>query len=102
MPEHSLPMSQWLRDLGRNLRTGALLVFAHPVSKLRFRIGVPQLLVLFFFSVWLDLAVDTVRGVPVAALVLNGLLLEGFYGRYPFGFAAASGLGACSAPLILV
>src|SRR5438105_5687580 len=88
MPERSPAMSQWLRDLGRNLRSGALLVFAQPVSKLRFRIGVPQLLVLFFFSAWLDLAVDTVRREPGAAFVLRGLIGEGFYGGLVMLFAA--------------
>src|SRR5205085_6822423 len=88
MPERAPPMSQWLRDLGRNLRSGALLIFAQPVSKLRFRIGVPQLLVLFFFSAWLDLAVDTVRREPGAAFVLRGLIGEGFYGGLLMLFAA--------------
>src|SRR6266550_1357078 len=88
MPERSPAMSQWLRDLGRNLRSGALLVFAQPVSKLGFRIGVPQLLVLFFFSAWLDLAVDTLRREPGAAFVLNGLIGEGFYGGLLMLFSA--------------
>ena len=88
MPERSSAMSQWLRDLGRNLRSGALLIFAQPVSKLRFRIGVPQLLVLFFFSAWLDLAVDTLRREPGAAFVLNGLIGEGFYGGLLMLFSA--------------
>jgi hypothetical protein len=81
-------MSQWLRDLGRNLWSGALLVFGQPVSKLRFRIGVPQLLVLFFLSAWLDLAVDTVRREPDSTFVLRGLIGEGFYGGLLMLFAA--------------
>ena len=81
-------MSQWMRDLGRNLWSGALLVFGQPVSKLRFRIGVPQLLVLFVLSAWLDLAVDTVRREPGAAFVLRGLIGEGFYGGLLMLFAA--------------
>src|SRR2546421_12270472 len=100
MPERSPAMSQWLRDLGRNLRSGALLVFAQPVSKLGFRIGVPQLLVLFFFSAWLDLAVDTVRREPGAAFVLNGLIGEGFYGGLVVLFAGGVGVVSCPPPLL--
>ncbi len=73
-------MSPWLRDLGRNLWSGALLVFGQPVNKLRFRIGVPQLLILFAVSAWLDLAVDTVRREPGSMFVFSGLMSEGFYG----------------------
>jgi hypothetical protein len=81
-------MSVWLRDLGRNLWSGALLVFAQPVGKLRFRIGVPQLLVLFVVSAWLDLAVDTMQREPGAAFQLTGLVSEGFYGALLMLFAA--------------
>jgi hypothetical protein len=81
-------MSLWLRDLGRNLWSGALLVFAQPVSKLRFRIGVPQLLVLFVVSAWLDLAVDTMQREPGATFTLTGLVSEGFYGALLMLFAA--------------
>jgi hypothetical protein len=81
-------MSLWLRDLGRNLWSGALAVFGQPVSKLRFRIGVPQLLVLFVLSAWLDLAVETVRREPGATFVLSGLVSEGFYGALLMLFAA--------------
>ena len=81
-------MSLWLRDLGRNLWSGALLVFAQPVSKLRFRIGVPQLLVLFVVSAWLDLAVDTIQREPGAMFMLTGLVSEGFYGALLMLFAA--------------
>ena len=88
MPERAPPMSVWLRDLGRNLWSGALLVFAQPVSKLRFRIGVPQLLVLFVVSAWLDLAVDTMQREPGAAFKLTGLVSEGFYGALLMLFAA--------------
>ena len=88
MPERAPPMSLWLRDLGRNLWSGALLVFAQPVSKLRFRIGVPQLLVLFVVSAWLDLAVDTARREPGATFMLTGLVSEGFYGALLMLFAA--------------
>lgn len=73
-------MSLWLRDLGRNLWSGALLVFGQSVSKLRFRIGVSQLLVLFVLSAWLDLAVDTLRREPGSTFALAGLVNEGFYG----------------------
>jgi len=88
MAERAPPMSVWLRDLGRNLWSGALLVFAQPVSKLRFRIGVPQLLVLFVVSAWLDLAVDTMQREPGAAFRLAGLVSEGFYGALLMLFAA--------------
>jgi hypothetical protein len=81
-------MSLWLRDLGRNLWSGALLVLGQPVGKLRFRIGVPQLLILFVLSAWLDLAVDTVRREPGATFVLSGLVGEGFYGALLMLFAA--------------
>ena len=81
-------MSPWLRDLGRNLWSGALLVCAQPVSKLRFRIGVPQLVVLFVVSAWLDLAVDTVRREHGATFMLTGLVSEGFYGALLMLFAA--------------
>jgi hypothetical protein len=88
MPERAPPMSRWLRDLGRNLWSGARLVFGQPVTKLQFRIGVPQLLVLFVLSAWLDLAVDTVRREPDAKFVLTGLIAEGFYGGLLMLFAA--------------
>ncbi len=80
MRERPPPISQWLRDLGRNLRSGALIVFGQPASKLRFRIGVAPLLVLFALSAWLDLAVDTIRRGPGSTFVLTGLVSEGFYG----------------------
>jgi hypothetical protein len=88
MPEPTPPMSQWLRDLGRNLWSGALLVFGQPVSKLRFRIGMSQLLILFVLSAWLDLAVDTLRREPGSTFVLTGLVSEGFYGALLMLFAA--------------
>lgn len=88
MREPTHPKSVWLRDLGRNLWSGALLVFGQPVSKLGFRIGVPQLLVLFVFSAWMDLAVDTVRRESGATFVLSGLVGEGFYGALLMLFAA--------------
>lgn len=81
-------MSLWLRDLGRNLSSGALLVFGQPVSKLRFRIGIAPLLVLFVLSAWLDLAVETVRREPGSAFMLTGLVTEGFYGALLMLFAA--------------
>lgn len=81
-------MSQWLRDLGRNLWSGARLVFGQPVSKLGFRIGVAQILILFFISAWLDLAVDTLRREPGSAFVLAGLVSEGFHGALLMLFAA--------------
>ncbi|MDQ6917617.1 MAG: C13 family peptidase [Pseudomonadota bacterium] len=81
-------MSRWLRDLGRNLWSGALLDFGQSVSKLRFRIGIGPLLVLFALSAWLDLAVDTIRREPGSTFVLTGLVSEGFYGALLMLFAA--------------
>jgi len=88
MPERTPAVSPWLRDLGRNLVSGALLVFGQPVTKLRFRIGVPQLLVLFVLSAWADLAVDTLRREHGATFALTGLIAEGFYGGLLMLFAA--------------
>ncbi len=81
-------MSLWLRDLGRNLWSGARLVFGQPVSKLRFRIGIAPLLVLFVVSAWLDLAVDTIRRERGSTFVFTGLVSEGFYGALLMLFAA--------------
>ena len=81
-------MSAVLRDLAHNLAGGARVVFGAPVSVLRFRIGVPQLLVLFLFSGLLDLAVDTLRREPGSMMTILGLVGEGFYGGLLMLFAA--------------
>ena len=57
-------MLSLLRDLGRNLVSGVRLVFGQPVTRLAFRIGVPQLLVLFVVSPLVDIGVDWVAARP--------------------------------------
>ena len=57
-------MHSQLRHLGRNLLSGARLVFGQPVTRLDFRIGVPQLLMLFVVSALLDIAVEGLRQAP--------------------------------------
>ncbi len=81
-------MSTALRDLAHNLAAGARVVFGRPVAVLRFRIGVPQLLVLFLFSALLDAAVDTLRREPGSILTILGVVGEGFYGGLLMLFAA--------------
>ena len=88
MRDPALPMSQWLRDLGRNLLSGARLVSFQPVSRLDFRIGIGALLILFFISAWLDLAVDTLAREPGSAFVFTGLVSEGFHGALLMLFSA--------------
>jgi hypothetical protein len=53
-----MPMPIFLRDLGRNLAWGWRIPFGLPVTRLDFRIGVPQLLALFAFSALIDIGVD--------------------------------------------
>jgi len=81
-------MSTVLRDLAHNVASGARVVFGQPVSVLRFRIGVPQLLVLFLFSGLLDAVVDTLRREPGSMVTILGLVGEGFYGGLLMLFAA--------------
>ena len=88
MPDTAPPLSRWLRDLGRNLLSGARLVSFQPVSRLDFRIGIGALLILFFISAWLDLAVDTLAREPGSAFVLTGLVSEGFHGALLMLFSA--------------
>ena len=76
------------RDLGRNLWGGARLVFGQPVTRLDFRVGVPQLLMLFAVSALLDIVVEGLRQEPGAVLTLAGLVGEGFYGAVLMLFAA--------------
>jgi hypothetical protein len=82
-------MRPFLRDLGRNLASGGLLVFGQRVSRLQFRIGVPQLLALFVVSALLDIALDALRGGPGSVFAVTGLVAEGFYGAVLMLFAAA-------------
>jgi hypothetical protein len=78
----------WLRDLGRNLASGGLMVFGQRVTRLSFRIGLPQLLVLFAVSALLDVGLDALRAQPGAVLAPYGLVAEAFYGAVLMLFAA--------------
>lgn len=84
----ALPVISMLRDLVRNLVAGARAVFGRPVTLLSFRVGVPQLLVLFLVSALLDIAVDASRIGPGAQFTLAGLVGEGFFGALLLLFAA--------------
>ena len=57
-------MRSQLATLGRNLRAGLRLVLLLRVTRLDFRIGVAQLLLLFAFSALLDIGADWVRYGP--------------------------------------
>jgi hypothetical protein len=81
-------MRSLFRHLGRNLWSGARLVLGQPVTRLDFRIGVPQLLMLFVVSALLDIAVEGLRQEPGAVFTLAGLASEGFYGAVLMLFAA--------------
>ena len=81
-------VTTFLRDLGRNLLSGALMVFGQRASRLAFRISVPQLLALFVVSALLDIAVDFARQGPGAVFALSGLVREGFFGAVLMLFAA--------------
>jgi Peptidase C13 family len=73
-------MPIFLRDLGRNLAWGGRIPIGLPVTRLDFRIGVPQLLVLFVFSALVDMAVDWVQRDPDAMFTTQGLVGEVFFG----------------------
>ncbi|MEO8565106.1 MAG: hypothetical protein ABI541_01885, partial [Betaproteobacteria bacterium] len=73
-------MPMFLRDLGRNLAWGGRIPFGLPVTRLDFRIGVPQLLVLFVFAALLDIGVDWVQRDPDAIFTMQGLVGEVFFG----------------------
>jgi len=75
-----MPMPIFLRDLGRNLAWGWRIPFGLPVTRLDFRIGVPQLLALFAFSALIDIGVDWVQRDPDAAFTMQGLVGEVFFG----------------------
>src|SRR5215470_7019631 len=85
-------MRALFRDLGRNLWSGARLVLGQPVTRLDFRVGVPQLLMLFVVSAILDIVVEGLRQEPGAVLTLAGLVGEGFYGAVLMLFAAVLAL----------
>ena len=80
------------RHLGRNLWSGARLVFGQPVTRLDFRVGVPQLLTLFVVSALLDIVVEGLRQDPGALFTLAGLVGESFYGAVLMLFAAVLAL----------
>ena len=73
-------MPIFLRDLGRNLAWGGRIPLGLPVSRLNFRIGVPQLLALFVFSALADMAVDWGQRGPDAIFTMQGLVGEVFFG----------------------
>lgn len=73
-------MPIFLRDLARNLAMGGRIPLGLPVSRLDFRIGVPQLLALFVFSALADMAVDWVQRGPDAIFTMQGLVGEVFFG----------------------
>ena len=77
-----------LRDLVRNLASGARLVFGRPVTLMSFRIGVAQLLALLAVSALLDIGVEALRAGPGAEFALAGLVGEGFFGALLMLFAA--------------
>ena len=77
-----------LRDLVRNLASGAHLVFGRPVTLVSFRIGVAPLLALLAVSALLDIGVERLRAGPGAEFVLAGLVGEGFFGALLMLFAA--------------
>ena len=69
-----------LRDLGRNLAWGGRIPFGLKVTRLDFRIGVPQLLALFAFSALVDIGVDWMQRDPGAMFTMQGLVGEVFFG----------------------
>jgi len=73
-------MRIFLRDLGRNLAWGGRIPFGLKVTRLDFRIGVPQLLALFVFSALVDIGVDWVQRDPDAIFTIQGLVGEVFFG----------------------
>ena len=81
-------MGSLFRHLGRNLWSGARLVFGQPVTRLDFRIDVPQLLLLFLVSALLDILVEGLQQEHYALFTYTGLVGEGFYGAVLMLFAA--------------
>ena len=73
-------MPIFLRDLGRNLAWGGRIPFGLKVTRLDFRIGVPQLLALFAFSALVDIGVDWMQRDPGAMFTMQGLVGEVFFG----------------------
>jgi Peptidase C13 family len=97
-----------LRDLVRNMASGGLLVFGQPVGRLRFRIGVAQLITLFVVSALLDIGVDAMRRDPSSLFTMTGTVAEGFFGALLMLFAALLSLAfrqpgfALTLPVILL
>ncbi|MGH8850132.1 MAG: C13 family peptidase [Casimicrobiaceae bacterium] len=77
-----------LRDLVRNIAIGARLAFGLPVTRLGFRIGVPQLLALFAFEALIGFAVDWAERDPGAVFTMQGFVGEAFYGALLMLFSA--------------
>ena len=73
-------MPIFLRDLGRNLAWGGRVPLGLKVTRLDFRIGVPQLLTLFVFAALVDIGVDWVQRDPDAIFTMQGLVGEVFFG----------------------
>ena len=69
-----------LRDLGRNIAWVRRSRLGLPVTRLDFRVGVPQLLALFVFSALVDIGVDWVQRDPDAIFTIQGLVGEMFFG----------------------
>src|SRR5207302_9956082 len=61
-----------LVELVRNLRAGARVAFLMPVRKLDFRIGLPEIVMLFMIAALLDFANDWLRYGPDAYFSLYG------------------------------
>jgi hypothetical protein len=72
------PIRQPLGDLARNLKSGLRLSFGLPVSMLRFRISVRQLLLLVVIGVAIGAANDYLRAGPHPVLSLQAIVYEGF------------------------
>jgi hypothetical protein len=95
------PVFAFMRDLGRNLASGAWMVFGQRVTRLSFRVNLPQLLALFVLSALLDIALDALRQPPGAVLVSTGLVAEGFYAAVLMLFAAVLALAFRQASYVL-
>ena len=97
-----------LRDLGRNLASGALLVFLQPVTRFSFRVNIAQLLLLFVVSASLDIAVEGLQAGPDAVFTVSGIVSEGFFGAVLMLFAALLALAfrqpsyALALPVVLL
>ncbi len=94
-------MRRHFENLVRNLATGARLALFMPVTRLSFRIDVPQLLLLFALSALLDFATDWIRYGPDAYFSSYGAGSEIFAGGLLMLTSAALALAFRQATLIL-